>query len=159
MAASGTKFYLQTMMLKHEWLQKAQTPELGDYALSEATELRQSWIEDDHVSNDHGGPRRFQRCEVVIGHFGEKFNLQQHQKRLAGEMQKSKKPTEDQLQGALAKLSLNHNTFEGVLLNSCLEDLSSTNALALEDDSAGGVFGSAVAHGVVPVFWACCSWW
>ena len=138
MAAPGTKCYLQTkMMSENKWLQKAQTPEFGGHRLSEAIELWQSWIEDDHVGKDHGGPRRLQRCEVVIGHFGEKFTLQQHQHCLAGEMQKLKKPTEDQLQEALAKLSVNHDTFGCVLLNGCVKYLSSTNALALEDDSAG----------------------
>ena len=60
-------------------------------------------------------------------------------------MQKMKKPTEEQLQGALAKLSVNHSAFRGVNL-SCIKGLSSSDALMLEDDSAdGGVFGSCIS--------------
>ena len=40
--------------------------------------------------------------------------------------------------------------FGGVLLDDCMKDLTSTDALALEDDSAGGIFSSVVAHGALP---------
>ena len=55
--------------------------EFGSYTEAEARENWANMLLDESVPKDDAGPRGHRRCEVLLGHFGEKYVQNEHQKK------------------------------------------------------------------------------